>query len=106
MRNWCLVVIGDTITPDNTYSDLAKKSHVFYLSISYQKEFLTDIESRSLFIDMMSFKIFARKNIGYLFAINYGAQVIFDFDDDNVLMPLEDGETIPPTIISFRKGCS
>ena len=103
LRNWCLVIVGDTITPDNTYSDLAKKSHVFYLSSSYQKEFLTDIESRSLFIDMMPFKSFARKNIGYLFAINYGAQVIFDFDDDNVLMPLEDGETIPPPLFRFGK---
>jgi hypothetical protein len=31
-----------------------------------------------------------------LFAINQGAQVIFDFDDDNILLPLEDGKTIPP----------
>ena len=31
-----------------------------------------------------------------MFAINYGAQVIFDFDDDNILLPLEDGKTIPP----------
>ena len=50
---------------------------------------------------MMPFKSFARKNIGYLFAINYGAQVVFDFDDDNVLMPLEDGKTIPPPFFPF-----
>ena len=99
LRNWCLVIVGDTITPDGAYSDLAKKDHVFYLSASYQKEFLT--ESRSLFIEMMPFKSFARKNIGYLFAINYGAQVVFDFDDDNVLMPLEDGKTIPPPFFRF-----
>ena len=99
LRNWCLVIVGDTITPDGAYSDLAKKDHVFYLSASYQKEFLT--ESRSLFIEMMPFKSFARKNIGYLFAINYGARVIFDFDDDNVLMPLEDGKTIPPPFFRF-----
>ena len=30
-------------------------------------------------------KHFSRKNIGYLYAIKKGAQVIFDFDDDNIL---------------------
>ena len=100
LRNWCLVIVGDTITPDDAYDrNLAKKDNVFYLSASYQKEFLT----RSLFIDMMPFKSFARKNIGYLFAINFGAQVIFDFDDDNILLPLEDGETIPPPFFHFGK---
>ena len=54
------------------------------------------MDSSSRFTEMMPFKSFARKNIGYLFAINYGAQVIFDFDDDNILLPLEDGKTIPP----------
>ena len=28
---------------------------------------------------------FSRKNIGYLFAIQHGAQLIYDFDDDNEL---------------------
>ena len=114
LRNWCLVIVGDTITPDDAYSDLAKRDDVFYLSASYQKTLLTESETEtegastsrtsssiSSFIEMMPFKSFARKNIGYLFAISNGAQVIFDFDDDNVLMPLEDGKTIPPPIFHF-----
>ena len=28
---------------------------------------------------------FGRKNVGYLYAIANGAEVIYDFDDDNVL---------------------
>ena len=44
--------------------DLAKKSHVFYLSSSYQKDFLTDIESRSLFIDMMPLKALQERTLG------------------------------------------
>jgi len=94
LDKWCLVIVGDTITPDSAYKGLAMEDTVFYLSASYQKEHLMD--SSSLFIGMMPFKSFARKNIGYLFAITYGAQVIFDFDDDNILLPLEDGKTIPP----------
>ena len=106
LRNWCLVIVGDTITPDDAYSDLTKKDHVFYLSAAYQKEFLSGSKSKSLFMQMMPFKSFARKNIGYLFAINYGAQIIFDFDDDNILMPLEDGETIPPPLLHFGTNTS
>lgn len=29
---------------------------------------------------------FGRKNIGYLYAILYGATVVWDFDDDNMLL--------------------
>ena len=29
---------------------------------------------------------FGRKNIGYLYAILYGAIVVWDFDDDNILL--------------------
>jgi hypothetical protein len=94
LRNWCLVIVGDTITPDDAYHVLAKKDNVFYLSASYQKKFL--MNSKHSFVEMMPFKSFARKNIGYLFALSYGARVLFDFDDDNILVPLEDGETIPP----------
>lgn len=33
----------------------------------------------------MPWHSFGRKNIGYLFAISYGANVIWDFDDDNII---------------------
>jgi len=98
LRSWCLVIIGDTITPDESYNDLASKENVFYLSAEYQKKFLTG----NLFMEMMPFKSFARKNIGYLFAIQFDARVIYDFDDDNVLMPLEDGVSIPPPLFYFE----
>jgi hypothetical protein len=92
LKGWCLVIVGDTITPDGAYVKLATKPNVHYLSASYQQEFLM----RNAFVQKMPFKSFARKNIGYLFAITYGARVIYDFDDDNILMPLEDGTSIPP----------
>lgn len=92
LKGWCIVIVGDTITPDKAYDDLAKKENVVYLSALKQEEML----ETSSFMRMMPWKSFARKNIGYLLAISFGAKVIYDFDDDNVLSPLEDGSTIPP----------
>lgn len=92
LKGWCIVIVGDTSTPDKAYDGLAKKENVVYLSALKQQEML----EASSFMRMMPWKSFARKNIGYLLAISFGARVIYDFDDDNVLLPLEDGATIPP----------
>ena len=35
-------------------------------------------------VNNLPWNSFGRKNIGYLYAISQGAEVIFDFDDDNV----------------------
>lgn len=92
LKGWCLVIVGDSTTPDEEYADLASKDNVYYLSESYQRKYLLV----SAFVQMIPFKSFARKNIGYLFAVGHGAKILFDFDDDNILLQLEDGETIPP----------
>ena len=41
------------------------------------------MESR--FVNQLPWKSFGRKNAGYLYAISQGANVIWDFDDDNML---------------------
>ena len=33
--------------------------------------------------DLIPYKSYARKNIGYLYAIQHGAKVIYETDDDN-----------------------
>jgi hypothetical protein len=43
-------------------------------------------------IQNIPYKHFGRKNIGYLFAIQRGAQFLFDFDDDDILN--EDPSTV------------
>lgn len=96
LHKWCLVIVGDIITPDDKYKELAENENVFFLSASYQNQKL--LQSNP-FIRKMPFKSFARKNIGYLFAVYYGAKVIYDFDDDNILTPLEDGTSIPPPFL-------
>ena len=50
--------------------------------------FLSEQDQRDIgmpFVNNLSWNTFGRKNVGYLYAISQGAQVIFDFDDDNLL---------------------
>ena len=39
----------------------------------------------STFIRQLPWNSFGRKNVGYVYAISQGAEVIFDFDDDNII---------------------
>ena len=54
-------------------------SRIFYLSVENQEK------SEVNFVKRLSWNSFGRKNLGYLYAIASGAEVIFDFDDDNLL---------------------
>ena len=45
-------------------------------------------------MDSLPWNSFGRKNVGYLFAIARGAQIIFDFDDDNFLKFWMDGAAV------------
>ena len=94
LKNWCIVIVGDLKTPDEAYAELQKQDNVLYLSATLQKEMLED--PASTFMQHIPWNGFARKNIGFVLAVSYGAKVIYDFDDDNVLVPLEDESTIPP----------
>ena len=82
LSGWCMVVVGDTKTPPNYASDAGwtGRDDVVYLSIQQQIELM-----RHPFVDMTPERSFARKNLGFLFAILHGANIIYDFDDDNVL---------------------
>jgi len=71
-----IIVIGDTKTPtswENTEFD--------YLSVSKQIEIYSD------FANLIPTRHYARKNLGYLRARSYGADWIYETDDDNV--PIE-----------------
>lgn len=87
---WCVVIVGDTQTPNelftgNNESIATSSSNVVYLSTNDQEKIHHE------FVQAIPYRSFARKNIGYLYAIVHGAQAIFDFDDDNVLKP----DTVP-----------
>ena len=81
--SWCLVIVGDKQTPPAfmNASGLLGNDNVVFLSSEDQQSI------RNSFVQSIPYRSFARKNIGYLFAIKHGAKTIFDFDDDNLLLP-------------------
>jgi STELLO glycosyltransferases len=109
---WCMVVVGDVKTPDN-YMDLlwrdmlsssstqqrrvaqnaADDSNIVHSRVIYLSARDQDLlYGRHDFVRQMPYRSFARKNIGFLFAIAHDAQVIYDFDDDNILLTDENQE--------------
>lgn len=70
---WKLVVVGDKKTPADWHLD-----HCEYLSPQRQIELGYELST------LLPWNHYSRKNIGYLFAIENGAKVIYETDDDNV----------------------
>ncbi|KAK8853666.1 hypothetical protein M9Y10_017227 [Tritrichomonas musculus] len=73
----CLVIVGDKKSPSNFSINSAR---AIYLPVSVQKQLPYKI------IEILPLNNFARKIIGYLYAIQHGASQIYDFDDDNILI--------------------
>ena len=61
----------------------------------------SSMDSVGAYMRHVPFDHFARKNIGYLYAIAHGAEFIFDFDDDNSLKTSE-VDIIPWTDATWR----
>jgi hypothetical protein len=69
---WQLLVVGDKTTPVDWHLDGCE-----YLSPSRQMKLGYQL------VDIMPWKHYCRKNIGYLYAIEHGATIIYETDDDN-----------------------
>ena len=103
MEGWCTVIVADTKTPLDYMAKLVgeeEKDHrpdIHFLSVEQQEAMALEGDSRVAdFVRALPYKHFARKNLGYLYAIQRGARFIFDFDDDNVVDMLdEQGNVIP-----------
>lgn len=74
LQGWCTVVVGDTSSPVSYDAN-----GVDFLPLAAQKSL-----SYGIFPHLRNCA-YTRKNLGYLYAIARGAQVIFDTDDDNIL---------------------
>lgn len=72
-HGWHVLVVGDTKTPADYHHD-----HVEFLSIEQQHALYGS------FSQAIPVKHYCRKNIGYLYAIKNGAEIIIDTDDDNL----------------------
>ena len=86
---WMVVAVGDKKTPAGW-----KLENCVFLSVERQAELGFNLHR------LIPYRHYGRKNIGYLFAIQHGARVIYDTDDDNELIVdrLEEG-----FIIDFDK---
>ncbi|XP_048249064.1 probable glycosyltransferase STELLO1 [Haliotis rufescens] len=84
---WKVVVVGDTKTP----ADWRNQNCVF-LSLEDQRGLGFDTES------LLPEESYARKTMGYLFAIAHGAKVIYETDDDNRPLDLLKTFKLDPTM--------
>jgi hypothetical protein len=73
LSDYRTLVVGDKKSPAVYEADNVK-----YLSISDQAGLSSELEK------ILPFNHYCRKNIGYIFAINEGAKIIIDTDDDNI----------------------
>ena len=74
MKDWTLVVVGDTKTPHQEYKDL----DCVYLSPDIQENISRELS------DTIGWKSIQRRNLGFLFAYQQGADIVATVDDDNI----------------------
>jgi hypothetical protein len=75
---WCVVIVADLKTPHDEWgSFFAEGLHFFSLEDQYRKY--------PVLSKLIGENTYARKNLGYLFATEKGAEIIFDTDDDTFL---------------------
>ena len=98
LDGWCTVVVADRKTPNNYIEQANPPSPVLltFLSIKDQEEWAVQLGETGTFVRNIPYNHFARKSIGYLYAIQHGAKFIFDFDDDNILGRDERGNLLSP----------
>ena len=104
---WCIVIVADTQTPHGYLKQLIQymarnmTNHTFqptnihYLAVEDQKRMTKQAFGMTAkFLQAIPYRHFARKNIGFLFAIQRKAKFIFDFDDDNLLLLHNNNDTV------------
>jgi hypothetical protein len=75
LGNWKVVIVGDRKSPT---LDLNPYPNVTFLSVERQAKLGFKIH------DVLPYNHYCRKNLGYLFALREGADLIGDTDDDNI----------------------
>ncbi|XP_073279029.1 probable glycosyltransferase STELLO2 [Primulina huaijiensis] len=70
IKGWQVLAIGNSRTPEDW-----KLKGVIYLSLDMQAQLGFRV------VDYLPFDSYVRKTVGYLFAIQHGAQKIYDIDD-------------------------
>jgi hypothetical protein len=87
--DWKIVLVGD-----NKSQAIKSSRNLIFLSIEKQQ----DLGYK--FFELCPYNHYARKNLGYLYAIEQGAEIIYDTDDDNIpYLPYENW-TMPNFVCS------
>lgn len=76
LPDWQLIVVGDRKTPRDWHCE-----RVIFLGFEEQAKLGFKIHAQ------LPVGHYARKNLGYLYAIREGATLIYETDDDNLLIP-------------------
>jgi len=72
-KGWSAVVVGDTKTPKGWTAP-----NITYLSVEDQYSLFGNIAK------LIPVRHYSRKNLGYLYAIRNGAELVLETDDDNI----------------------
>jgi hypothetical protein len=77
---WTFIIVGDSKTPHSEYRELEDKYHpcVEYLHPEEQAEMYPKLS------EIIGWKTIQRRNIGFVYAYNKGADIVATVDDDNI----------------------
>jgi hypothetical protein len=75
MRDWQLIVVGDTKTPHEKYKNI---KNILYVTPEDQEKM--DIKLSNL----IGWRCIQRRNFGYILAYKLGADIVATIDDDNI----------------------
>jgi hypothetical protein len=78
-KNFTFLIIGDLKTPHEDYEFLVKKhKNVIYLNPTEQENLYPELS------EIIGWKTIQRRNIGFVYAYNEGADIVATVDDDNI----------------------
>ena len=97
-EHWCLIVVGDWEMPMSYNLETSNGGNIIFYDYKTQQN-----DNWPPFISALPWRSFGRKNVGFLIAIANDAEVIWDFDDDNLLKFWLDGAAIHDTTMDIEK---
>ncbi len=78
-KGWQFIIVGDLKTPHTQYAALEDKAgHVVYLHPETQDKLYPELSN------VIGWKTIQRRNIGFVYAYQKGADIIATVDDDNI----------------------
>ena len=82
IEDWKMVVISNNYKIDKKWKEINYSDKIIYITLKGQMKLGYSISK------YLSFNSYARKNIGYLYAIQHGAKEIFEINEDIVISDL------------------